>query len=106
MIENFGDLKNFFDKSEQTVDKPDLRSMNPWRVIKEAAAGLGIRVNDPQPNCKHCHGRGYIGIRHDSGDPIPCRCIWPKSLNLEEENNGYQLSRPMNRAERRKKKRG
>lgn len=117
MIDNFDSLKNlnggnvsaFLEPKKDaspTEKKPDLRKMNPWQVIKEAAAGMGIRVNDPNPSCKHCHGRGYTGIRHDTGEPLPCKCIWPKSMLEEEANNGYTLSRPKNRAERRQKKRG
>ncbi len=30
--------------------------------------------NLPNPNCKHCLGRGYIG-RNEIGHVIPCRCV-------------------------------
>ena len=34
----------------------------------------------PRRNCKHCHGRGYIGINRDvrskeQGNVVLCRCV-------------------------------
>jgi len=34
---------------------------------------------DPKPSCKHCHGRGYVGLQGDKrainyGQKLPCRC--------------------------------
>lgn len=81
-------------------DKPDVRSMDPWKVIKDSAAALGILINDPKPNCKKCHGRGYIGRHADSGEPIPCTCIFPKS----DRDMGEVTFRPRNRKERRAQK--
>lgn len=78
----------------------DLRSRNPWSVIKEAAQQMGILVFDPKPNCKKCYGRGYTGIKHDTGEPIPCSCIFPP----EDREVGEVTLKPRNRAERRVQK--
>lgn len=79
--------------------KPNLKNMDPWQIIKESANAMGIIIYDPKPNCKKCHGRGYIGRHADTGEPVPCTCIFPKP---EREIGEMQL-KPRNRAERRKK---
>lgn len=78
----------------------DLRSMDPWRVIKESAQAMGIIIYDPKPSCKKCHGRGYVGRYHDSGEPIPCTCIFPPA----DREVGDVTYKPRNRAERRAQK--
>lgn len=74
-------------------------SMTPMQKIRAAAKQQGVRLQLAKQNCKHCHGRGYIGLNHETGDPVPCRCIFVK-----EENNvevGEVELKPKNRAERR-----
>lgn len=80
--------------------QPDLRSMNPWQIIKESAMAMGILINNPKPNCKKCHGRGYIGRHADTGEPIACTCIFPP----EDREIGEVTYKPRNRAERRAQK--
>lgn len=75
----------------------DLKNMDPWQIIKESANAVGIIIYDPKPSCKHCHGRGYIGRHAESGEPIPCRCIFPKP----EREIGNVTMKPQNRSERR-----
>lgn len=76
----------------------DLRKSDPMEIIKAAAEGMGIILNDPKPNCKKCYGRGYIGRRADTGEPIPCTCIYPK---YDREMGAPMMWRPRNRKERR-----
>lgn len=95
----------FFDQNQQ----PDIRKMDPWEVIKSSAEGMGIKIQKPKPNCKHCYGRGYVGIRHESGEPIPCKCIFPaetveRQKQIDDEIGDLSMYRKMNRAERRKQK--
>ena len=71
---------------------------DPFEVIKLAAKELSIPLKDPKPNCKHCHGRGWIG-RRLSGDPIPCPCIFQKEQFDRDLGNVSRI--PKNRAERR-----
>ena len=81
--------------------KTDIRSMDPWQVIKEAANAAGIPIKNPKPNCKHCHGRGYVGRYADSGEPIACRCIFEQEKTDRDTTIEPQYIRPRNRAERR-----
>ena len=46
----------------------DIRNMDPLEAIKAAAEGIGLILNDPKPNCKKCHGRGYIGRHAGTGE--------------------------------------
>lgn len=84
---------------QDTEKKPDYRGLDPWMIIVESARAMGIKLNRPKENCKHCHGRGYIGRHADSGEPIACNCIFPKETYDREIGNVQY--RPMNRAERR-----
>ena len=36
------------------VPKQDLKNMDPWIVIVEAARATGIQINKPKENCKKC----------------------------------------------------
>lgn len=84
--------------------KPDVRTMDPWVVIKQSADAMGIRIQKPKNNCKRCHGRGWIGRRSDTGEPIPCNCIFPKETYDREIGLDETYIKPRNRAERRKKR--
>ena len=77
----------------------DIRNMDPLEAIKAAAEGIGLILNDPKPNCKKCHGRGYIGRHADTGEPIACSCLFPK---FESQRDTGPMILPQNRAERRK----
>lgn len=79
-------------------DLVNLKEADPMWIMKAAAEGLGIILNDPNPNCKKCHGRGYLGRKADTGEPIPCTCIFPK----ESREMGAPVQYiPRNRKERR-----
>lgn len=77
----------------------DIRNMEPLEAIKAAAEGIGLILNDPKPNCKKCHGRGYIGRHADTGEPIACSCLFPK---FESQREVGDVILPQNRAQRRK----
>ena len=85
---------------DKRAPEEDLQNVNAMKVIRRAAEAMGILLNDPKPNCKKCHGRGYLGRHVDSGEPVPCPCLFPKP---DREVGDVQL-RPRNRAERRAKK--
>jgi hypothetical protein len=44
------------------------------------AAGFTIPVarDEPDPRCKKCWGRGWIGTCAVTGKKVPCRCVLPK----------------------------
>ena len=84
------------------LPKQDLKTMDAWKVIVEAARAMGIKINNPKPNCKKCHGQGYVGRHANTGEPIACSCIFPKETYDREI--GEVQYKPRNRAERRKQK--
>lgn len=92
----------FQNPAEQAVNAQDFKSMDPWRIIVETAQAAGIEIHKPKPNCKKCHGRGYVGRHADTGEPVACTCIFPKQEFDREIGNVPH--RPMNRAERRANK--
>ena len=77
----------------------DIRNMEPLEAIKAAAEGIGLILNDQKPNCKKCHGRGYIGRHAGTGEPIACNCLFPK---YESQRETGPMILPQNRAQRRK----
>lgn len=81
------------------VPQQNLKDMDPWTIIVEAARAIGAKINMPKENCKKCHGRGYIGRHAGSGEPIACPCIFPKEEY--DRDIGQVQYRPRNRAERR-----
>lgn len=93
----------FQNPTDEALSK-DIKTMDPFVVIVEAARAMGIEIQKPKPNCKKCHGRGYIGRHADSGEPIACTCIFPKQKFDREI--GEIPHKPMNRAERRAMKKG
>lgn len=90
------EASNFIKTEEAKVVEENLK--DPLEIIKAAAEGIGLILNDPKPNCKHCHGRGYIGLRVGTGEPIPCNCILPK---YESQRPANDVILPQNRAQRR-----
>lgn len=34
----------------------------------------------PKANCKHCYGRGHIGV-NDAGLYVPCGCVKARKMN-------------------------
>ena len=89
------EASNFVKTEESKVVEENLK--DPLEIIKAAAEGIGLILNDPKPNCKHCHGRGYIGLRAGTGEPVPCNCILPKYESKKPSNDIL----PQNRAQRR-----
>jgi hypothetical protein len=93
------DKKMLVKDEEQEVN---LREMDPLKVIKAAAEGIGLILNDPKPNCKKCHGRGYLGRHADTGEPVACSCLFPK---YDSEREPSEMILPQNREQRRAAKR-
>jgi hypothetical protein len=77
----------------------DLRNADPMVIMKAAAEGMGFALQDPKPNCKKCHGRGFLGRKADTGEPIPCTCIFPTADR--SIGNVPFINTPRNRKERR-----
>lgn len=74
------------------VDTSKLTPMDKIRMIQEK---MGLNIEDPDPNCKHCHGRGYTGVFQD-GTPSPCKCL---TRSFTKTNKAFGGDRPsVNRA--------
>lgn len=54
----------------------DRESLTPFDKLKIASKQIGQTINDPDPKCKKCYGRGYTGINLDGNIPQPCTCIY------------------------------
>lgn len=93
--EEFGEVINIAEASAQQL-KPSVIDINagtgervelsPLEKIKFAADRFGISLNDPNPSCKKCFGRGYLGVDSKTGIPIACSCITPKALKAASNN--------------------
>ncbi len=88
-----------------TITKEHIRDINPWDVIKHVAKLTGTLIKDhPEPTCKHCYGRGYIGRYAATGEPIACKCIYKSIAKDDRDTSGIFMPRKLNRKERRKHK--
>ncbi len=84
-----------------TVVEPSA-PVTPFDVIKATAEHIGQEVDDPNPSCKLCYGRGYTGRDLlNGGAPIPCKCVQP-NFNNDASNQFYNRTRKYSRKERRR----
>lgn len=76
----------------------DESKLTPFERIKLTTRKLGKEINDPNKNCKHCHGRGYTYIDLD-GTPTPCKCLFKdwyaqnptyKNVQMPSYNRAYR----------------
>jgi len=74
--------------------------VTPFQVMKSLSEKIGSVINDPNPSCKSCYGRGYIGRDSSSKAPIPCRCILPKNDISDGERELLNM-KTMSRAQKR-----
>lgn len=87
-------------------DEIDISHLSHLDKIKYAAEKFGVLIQDPKPNCKHCHGRGYTGMKWNpvqkkNTEPVACSCIYPKMTVAEKDNFERRPFVPKNRKERR-----
>lgn len=66
-----------------------LKSLSPLEKLRIGYQIMGVEIRDPKIDCQRCHGKGYVSINPDTGEPRACPCILPSDMH-----NG-------NRAERR-----
>lgn len=76
----------------------DETKLSPFERIKLTTRKLGKEINDPNKNCKHCHGRGYTYLDLD-GTPTPCKCLFKdwyaqnsayKNVQMPSYNRAYR----------------
>ena len=60
--------------------------ITPLQKIKFAAEKFGLELNDPNPSCKRCFGRGYTSIDSKTKVPVSCTCLLPKQLKDMNRN--------------------
>jgi len=108
MINNdYNEITNeemYIDPQSRTIYEKDELHITAFDVIKATAEKLGQVVNDPNPNCKHCQGRGYVGRDASSKAPIPCQCIYTPEAK-EKAADIYKKTRKLSRSEKRKHER-
>lgn len=59
--------------------------------LKISAKHLGQTLDDPDPSCKKCYGRGYTGINLDGNLPQPCNCLYKTFFKTNPEYRGQQM---------------
>lgn len=87
--------------AEDLIDKTNYRNLDPWNLIKRSCEAQCIKIRRPKSGCKRCHGRGWIGRKAETGEPIPCRCIFVKEDFATKREEGEAPFRPKNREQRR-----
>ena len=77
-----------------------------WEFIETNLRLIGANYRQPVKGCKKCFGRGWIGRKADTKEPIVCNCVFvPKTkaeqiMDAQMENN-YRVPF-MNRADKRR----
>ena len=89
----------FVDETNAIVTEEEL-GITPLDVIRKVAESIGQELCDPNPGCKKCAGRGYIGRNAETKAPIPCSCIQP-NFDSAENVAMYNRTRKYSRKERR-----
>jgi len=92
-------VEKLVDSKGNILDASDIM-VSPFDVIKNMGKSLGITVNYPKAGCNYCYGQGYIGRDSATKSPIPCQCIFDKSVKKNNEDI-YQKTHKMSRAEKR-----
>ena len=92
-----------------TGETIDVKTLPPLERMKFVSNREGKTLNDPDKNCKHCHGRGYTSIDAQDGVPTPCKCLFkdfyeanPYYKNVEMPSYNRKYRRAMERQKKRK----
>ncbi len=84
----------------ETVDGNSLSVLDKLKMIGKE---LGQTLDDPDPSCKKCYGRGYDGFTQN-GLPRPCNCMYKTFFKENPHWRGRGLP-SMNRKARRQRER-
>ena len=58
-----------------------LKSLTPLDKLRLGYQIMGVEIKDPKIDCQRCHGRGYVSINPDTGEPRACPCILPQDMH-------------------------
>lgn len=65
-------LDNADARIKRLEDYNSVRKMSMTKAIEDGTA-VKLRC-PPDPSCKKCHGRGFIGRNRQTGLVVPCTC--------------------------------
>lgn len=92
--------KNIYVNPE-TGEQVDPNTLTIAQKLKYIATSMGQKVNDPDPKCKKCYGRGYTGINPDGNIPHVCDCMY-KEFYKENPHWKNQTMPSWNRKDKRR----
>ena len=83
--------------------KIDTTGMSHKDKIKMACEATGVVFTEPRSTCNKCSGKGYIGVRQNDGEAIPCPCVLRNNSKEFKEETKIQsdMQYKLNRKQRR-----
>lgn len=88
-----------------TGETIDPETLTVAQKLKFIATSMGQTVNDPDPKCKKCWGRGYTGINPDGNIPHVCDCMYKEFYAQNPHWKNQQMPAWNRRAKRAHQKR-
>ena len=58
-----------------------LNQLSPLEKLRLGYPIMGVEIKEPKSDCQRCHGRGYVSINPDTGEPRACPCILPPEMH-------------------------
>jgi hypothetical protein len=86
---------------DEFLQSKEFLDLNEFGRIKAMMKRMGVEINDPNPKCNHCYGRGWTGKRASTGEPIMCTCVQPEMNTQTKSAYDQRANLPKNRRERR-----
>lgn len=74
-------LKDIQPKFIITINDGKIIKMEEFRKLEKEERYIW---NLPKKNCKHCYGRGYMGIDFKTQWKVPCKCVFRDKPTIDE----------------------
>lgn len=58
-----------------------LTQLSPLEKLRIGYQVMGVQIREPKSDCQRCHGKGYVSINPDTGEPRACPCILPPEMH-------------------------